>query len=67
MAQRYRRRVKSTPQKGHARILSSDDTEKKKIKQQIAKKQYEIELLRIELEHPPKQNSEKPKIGFCTN
>lgn len=62
-----RRRIKNIPTKGHARILSTDDIDKKKIKQQIAKKRYEIEMLQIELEHPKKEKQEKSQIGFCTN
>ena len=64
MAWRPRKKI---PKMGKAQILTTDDTAKKKIKQQIAKKRYEIDMLQIELDHPAKQNSENPKIGFCTN
>ena len=59
-----RRRIKNLPIKGHARIVSTDDTDKKKIKQQIAKKRYEIDMLQIELDHPKKPAEIKQTIGF---
>lgn len=62
----WRRRIKNIQVKGHAKILSFDDSDKKKIKQQIAKKRYEIEMLQIELEHPKTKTERKQKIGFCT-
>jgi hypothetical protein len=58
---------KRIPKIGKAQILKTDDMDKKKIKQQIAKKRYEIEMLQIELEHPKKEKQEKSQIGFCTN
>lgn len=59
-----RRRIKNIPTKGHARIVSTDDTDKKKIKQQIAKKRYEIDMLQIELDHPKKTVQKQQTIGF---
>ena len=59
-----RRRIKNIPTKGHARIVSTDDTDKKKIKQQIAKKRYEIDMLQIELDHPTKTVQKQQTIGF---
>lgn len=58
------RLIRKPPIKGHARIISTDDTEKKKIKQQIAKKRYEIDMLQIELDHPKKLAENKLTIGF---
>lgn len=55
---------KRIPKIGKAQILKDDDSEKKRIKQAIAKKRYEIEMLQIELEHPKKQKTNTTKIGF---
>lgn len=45
--------------------MKDDDSEKKRIKQAIAKKRYEIEMLQIELDHPKKVSQNKRNIGFC--
>ena len=53
------------PTMGKWGIVKTDDAEKKKIKQAIAKKRYEIDMLQIELDHPKKPNEIKQNIGFC--
>lgn len=57
---------KRIPKIGKAQILKNDDSEKKKIKQKIAKKKYQIELLQIELEHPQNTKEINHKIWFKT-
>lgn len=55
---------KRIPKIGKAQILKDDDSEKKRIKQAIAKKRYEIEMLQIDLDHPKKVSQNKRTIGF---